>query len=974
MFRYGTASLVEPGIDTDKWIDQAYKTACSDGHCRLKTARSIIAKYDPRKYLLSHCSIIAAVDTDLADPANPKSDYLIKPEYSRFVNNNGDAWTKRMLEACYRSFIGSNNYCFPAGTRVLMADGRYKNIEDIVCGDRVINRKGEIGKVSNVFHRQVNELIEIKSRGILSRSLFTTKEHPFWIFSARKTCPKTNRPNTFNPNHLSVHLKDWIGFAYGVHLAKNENYPCGILPRWEKAQNIDPMRDFLTHPITSKEIVTDDINKNRAELLGWYLAEGFIGHKNSFSSKVSDVTFALGNKEMGIAERLSDLLTIEFGKYFRVDCKPRIYETESGSINLTLCNEEAALFFEKWGNQHSWEKKMPEEALWLPKELQAIILKSCIQGDGCGTITSRGYTIEIKSQSLIQQFLLIAWRLGLSPTYKETGVRPRYSQCEMTNGYPIFIDPITNKKSRPGYMLRFSTRDSKTLNALINVQDERISSRKSKRLTNVFETDDGSWILSKIDSVKPTSVSCDVYNIEVEDDNSYVVEGVVVHNCEHVQIPALSKGKVIDAVLREIPIGKDTAGKDVTTYYVDILVATDRKHTDLIRKIESGETSKLSMGCLITFSVCSKCGNRAVDETQACSCVKYEKNNYFYDQNGVRRRVAELCGHFSEPESVRFIDASWVKNPAFTGAVLRNVVDVPSDIMAKIENANKVESFVPKGGEFIKAAADELASLIAQDSPREKEETPPKEIPAEGEAPAEETPPEGAAPETPPEEGLGEIPAEGAPGAEEAPAAEGPEELTELTPEAIRKWKTTLKKNLLNELGKEISETLTKPEEEPQELETLDESIIKPANVVLRKMWSAKRSWDHYLKQTTGKLSSKNFNKLRYGTYILLTSNDSRTLADYGYTKRDFLAVLSYLDGCSKNPLPITIKKVLAELGGTNKSGPVDLLKQIVGAIGRKVSKEEARRSLIWLKMMDAYDSKGYVVGRTPLVRVRELQ
>ena len=81
-----------------------------------------------------------------------------------------------------------------------------------------------------------------------------------------------------------------------------------------------------------------------------------------------------------------------------------------------------------------------------------------------------------------------------------------------------------------------------------------------------------------------------VYNLEVEGDHSYVVtHGIAVHNCEHVQIEDLSKGRIIDAVARDV-------GDSV---YVDILVANDRKHTDLIESIESGRLSTLSMGCFL---------------------------------------------------------------------------------------------------------------------------------------------------------------------------------------------------------------------------------------------------------------------------------------------------------------------------------------------------------------------------------------
>jgi len=65
---------------------------------------------------------------------------------------------------------------------------------------------------------------------------------------------------------------------------------------------------------------------------------------------------------------------------------------------------------------------------------------------------------------------------------------------------------------------------------------------------------------------------------------------------EHVQIPELSKGKILDAVLRPVVYTSKT-GKKADVYYTDILVATSRKHNDLIRKIESGELTTMSMGC-----------------------------------------------------------------------------------------------------------------------------------------------------------------------------------------------------------------------------------------------------------------------------------------------------------------------------------------------------------------------------------------
>ena len=139
---------------------------------------------------------------------------------------------------------------------------------------------------------------------------------------------------------------------------------------------------------------------------------------------------------------------------------------------------------------------------------------------------------------------------------------------------------------------------------------------------------------------------------------------------EHVQIEEQSKGRIIDAAARDIG----------DSLYIDILVATDRKHAQLVQDIEAGKMATLSMGCTTDFSICSQCGHYAVDETQLCDHIKYAKLNTFMDDSGQKRVVAELCGHkdYNEnpdaPGGVRFIEASWVAVPAFPGAVMRNIL------------------------------------------------------------------------------------------------------------------------------------------------------------------------------------------------------------------------------------------------------------------------------------------------------------
>lgn len=199
---------------------------------------------------------------------------------------------------------------------------------------------------------------------------------------------------------------------------------------------------------------------------------------------------------------------------------------------------------------------------------------------------------------------------------------------------------------------------------------------------------------------------------------------------EHVQVEDLSKGRIIDAVARDV-------GDSV---YVDILVANDRKHASLIKEIESGELSTLSMGCSIDGSTCTKCGHWAADETEFCDHVRYEKGNTFYGEDGQKYRVAELCGDESlDPNGgVMFIEASWVKVPAFTGAVARNVitVDTGSDSKKTAQKMKRVFESPARQADptaMKKAASDLTADDMFDGEPSEEgapEETAPPPPPA----------------------------------------------------------------------------------------------------------------------------------------------------------------------------------------------------------------------------------------------------
>lgn len=138
---------------------------------------------------------------------------------------------------------------------------------------------------------------------------------------------------------------------------------------------------------------------------------------------------------------------------------------------------------------------------------------------------------------------------------------------------------------------------------------------------------------------------------------------------EHVQIAALSKGKILDSALRDVG----------DSFYVDILVATDKFHEELCASILDGTVDKMSMGCDIVGSQCSCCGHWSTDDSNLCPCIRNFKGQNFIDLDGKPSRIGELCGHESiDPTGgVTFKEASWVEGPAFKGAVSRDILVLP---------------------------------------------------------------------------------------------------------------------------------------------------------------------------------------------------------------------------------------------------------------------------------------------------------
>jgi hypothetical protein len=98
---------------------------------------------------------------------------------------------------------------------------------------------------------------------------------------------------------------------------------------------------------------------------------------------------------------------------------------------------------------------------------------------------------------------------------------------------------------------------------------------------------------------------------------------------------------------------------------IELLVAVDRsKDPMLVRGIDSGYITDVSMGCRVAYSLCTVCANVAHNEMEYCPHVKnWKGQNYSGPETGWKNVLAA-----EDNRGVEFIEESWVTVGADTKA------------------------------------------------------------------------------------------------------------------------------------------------------------------------------------------------------------------------------------------------------------------------------------------------------------------
>lgn len=379
--------------------------------------------------------------------------------------------------------------CFVGGTLILTNSG-FKKIENITNDDKVITHTNTFQKVVTTMHRVYNgELYTLKGMGF--DEINCTEEHPFYV--RKKVTDVHEQIRSFlKPEWVKV--KDLTkGYYLGVAINQNSS-----LPIWDGTQDKRYNGD-----VRSNKLGLLFTNKSFWYLMGRYVGDGWCVKKNTATTTGSGIIICCGGRN---EEKLIQAFN---------DCNFHVVLSKQKSITrYQVMLNELCEFVQRYG-YYAHGKKIDIETLNLPVDLLSAFLSGYCDSDGCKV--GKLYKVSTVSREL-------AYGIG---------------QC------------VAKAYNRP-YSLYVTHPKNKTI-----IEGREVNQHDNYSVTWKMETDkqdkafyENGYIWFPIRDIEHKQTICDVYNMEVETDNSYTANGVIVHNCQDVSSSGYRKGFAKDSGTR----------------------------------------------------------------------------------------------------------------------------------------------------------------------------------------------------------------------------------------------------------------------------------------------------------------------------------------------------------------------------------------------------------------------------------------
>ncbi len=374
--------------------------------------------------------------------------------------------------------------CFPAGTLVLTEKG-YLPIEDIQEGMLVLTHLGRWRKVTATGHK-TGETVILRGNHY---GLECTPNHPIYSANEKHVYPTINGKR----GHLRKLLdKVWVP-------AENMNKRLWAVPNRADSLPITEPK-YSDKKYVSSQNLMPEYTADFFYFVGRWLGDGWVrnGQRSGRPEGQTGGVIYICDSHDKVDELMSTVAKIS-EKYGVEKCKT---STKCRFTSLVLCN----WLVENFGKGAA-NKTMPGWVFGLPEEFRLALLQGLIDSDGYKLQgRDNSYRIVTVSKQLAESIRLLAEISGYSTTIHITKVEPTKE-----------IEGRT-----------------------VNQKDWYSVVMEKGKIRKHLKDDLHGWY--RVRSVTPTNEVKTVYNLTVEEDNSYIADGIVVHNCQDLSVAGQRKG------------------------------------------------------------------------------------------------------------------------------------------------------------------------------------------------------------------------------------------------------------------------------------------------------------------------------------------------------------------------------------------------------------------------------------------------
>ena len=300
--------------------------------------------------------------------------------------------------------VGIGGGCFVSNTKILLANGTYKNISDIEIGDMVINKNGEPVEVINKFNKGIKNLYKIRTNNWHDET-YVTPDHKYWIgdlssssersFSGTgkaklldklsKTKPRSSKYKWKSLNEIT--RKDLLLLPNDIKWKLNSNFRIDLSEFCNRAEILD-------NKIITKTSQNNNFNRylkstyDLGYIFGTFLGDGNTQISNFKKSERGSCHWSFGLHEVEIAKKLQESIKKE------LDYECSISEKDGNILSVNCYNKCLTKLLLQFSKRT--EKHLPEKYYCSNIEY--------IQGLYDGLIDSDGSTEKCKDNKVINTF------------------------------------------------------------------------------------------------------------------------------------------------------------------------------------------------------------------------------------------------------------------------------------------------------------------------------------------------------------------------------------------------------------------------------------------------------------------------------------------------------------------------------------------------------------------------------------------